>query len=145
MMDKEQKIEEKRICPVSKDCPVSKSCTHSKEHLPEIYCDKFCEAEKGIPGIRCITINQPSVIEEMAEIIKHLVYGYMDIEIPVGGKRKCHEVSKELAAIARRGWVRLSADQSLPSIHLSIPIRASIYYLRAQEDMLKAGFRKVVL
>ena len=126
MIDKDTVIEEKRICPVSKDCPVSKSCTHSEEHFPEIYCDKFCGAEEGIPGIRCITINQPSVIEEMAEMI-------LQNRLVVAS-----ELAQELATLARRGMVKLHPDQTPPELEWT-----QWEAKHAQQDMFNAGFRRI--
>jgi len=50
-----------------------------------------------------------------------------------------------LQLIKDAGYVKLSADQSLPITHLEPHTTERLMYLQAQKEMLNAGFRRVEL
>ena len=96
---------------------------------------------------------QPSVIEEMAKIIGGDYY--LDRpweEYPPSAKEMFRKLAQSLydmvaEDMAREGMVKLSADQSLPICPYQ-PIadmqwEKKIAYEEAQQDMLRAGFRRI--
>jgi len=94
-------------------------------------------------------IDKDAVIEEMAGWLARLTSSddAWDTWFCEEDRIAYRQKAQELAAIARRGWVRLSADQSLPICPYQpvpdIQWEQKITYEEAQQDMLKAGFRRV--